>query len=266
MNFCISNIAWSENHNLQIIKILNKFRIKNLEYAPGLLLKGKNTIKLLDETKKFWKKNKINLYSMQSLLYGINKAYIFGNHEQQNLFYKEVNKKIKIANKLNTKVIVFGSPKAKKTFGRSKKILNKIFENYLKKIKKISKKNKIIFCLEANPEIYGSNYLTHTKHAIHFAKKINSDYLKINLDLGTIIYNKENIKKIIKENINFIGHAQISAPLLENPLLYPKKILTFLHELKKNNYTGVVSIEFLGNNNINDIMRIFKFLKKNKFI
>ena len=111
------------------------------------------------------------LYSMQSILFSTNNCYIFGNIKQRQNFYYEVKKKIILAKILKTKVIVFGSPKNKKTFGKKKDVLDKLSYEMFKKISSISEKNKITFCLEANPKIYGTKYLTHTIDAIKLVQK-----------------------------------------------------------------------------------------------
>ena len=131
-----------------------------------------------------------------------------------------------------------------------------------KKISLLCEKHKIIFCLEANAKIYKTKYLTHTSDAINLAKKINNNYFKINLDLGTIIANKENFNSLIKKNLNLIGHVQISSPHLKNLLKYKTKIKLFIKSLKKSGYKNVVSVEMLKskNNNLTKVNKILNLL------
>lgn len=263
MKLCFSNIAWNEEENNKIINLFFKENINYIEYAPKLIFKNKNIKNNAFNIRKFWNKKKILLYSMQSILYEVEDAYIFGNTKQQKIFYLEVKKKIYLAKKLGTKLIVFGSPNSKKTFGRSKMKLDILFEKNIKKIIKICEELKIILCLEANPMIYDTKYLTHTDQALKFVKKINSKYLKLNLDLGTIISNKENYTKIIKKNISHIGHVQISCPKLKNPLFYKKTIKNFINELNKNQYSNVISVEFVreSKSNFNNIVKLIKLIR-----
>ena len=200
---------------------------------------------------------------MQSILYKIDDAYIFGNLKQQSIFLKEVIKKIKIAGILESKIIVFGSPNNKKIFNRSKKNCDQLMINFLKKISKYCKENHIVLCLEANPSIYNCEYLTHTKHALKLVKIVNSSYIKINMDLGTSISNNEDYNEIIKRNINFIGHAQISSPYLINLSSFKKHIRAFFMSLKKNKFKKVISVEMLANkkNNIKELNKVFKIIE-----
>ncbi len=245
MKLLISNIAWKNSENTKIAKLLNKKNIKLLEFAPDILLTKDYAKKNLILTKKFWRLNNIKLYSMQSILYEVDNAFLYGNEKERKKFFEEIKKKIDLAKTLGVKIIIFGSPKNRKTFKKSKYILDKIGLNMFKKIALYTNKKKITFCLEANPKIYKAGYLNYTRDVISIVKKINSRYLKINLDLSTIISNKENIKKIIKENISIIAHAQISAPYLLNVLKYKKEIKELIELLKLNNYKKNISIEMI---------------------
>ena len=262
MKFCISNLAWNINEESNVLNLI-KGKIKLLEYSPSLLIKDQTSKKDILKTKTIWKKKKISLYSMQSILYNSNNAYIFGNIKQRQNFYEEVKKKIILAKNLKTKIIVFGSPKNKKTFGKKKDILDKMSFEMFKKISLFSEKNKIIFCIEANPKIYGTKYLTHTIDSIELSKKINNKYLKVNLDLGTIISNNENIDFLLKNYLQYFAHAQISSPHLINLLTYKKHIKIFLNKLSEYNFKKVVSIETLrqNKNNLNYIKNIMKLIK-----
>lgn len=247
----ISNIAWNDTELSKIILLLKEKKIDILEFAPNILLKNNFTKKNILKVKNFWKKNKIKLYSMQSVLFGINDAYLFGNVNQKKIFLNEIKRKIKIAKNLGAKIIVFGSPKNRKIFSKkSKKLLNIEAISTFKKIAKFSEKNKIVFCLEANPKIYKCDYINFTSEALKIVKIVNNEYFKVNLDVGTIEKNKENVEKLIKKNLNFIGHCQLSNPLLGNfnrkNLNIHKKVILLL---KKYKYKKAISIEMLSNNN-----------------
>lgn len=245
MKLLISNIAWKNNEDTKIAKLLKKKKIKLLEFAPDILLAKDYSKKNLSLTKKFWHLKNVKLYSMQSILFEVDDVFLYGSTSQREKFFNEIVRKIDIAKSLGVKVIIFGSPKNRKTFKKSKHILNKIGLNMFKKIAMYTSKKKIIFCLEANPKIYKAEYLNYTDDVLAIIKKIKNKYLKINLDLSTTISNKENIKQILKENISLIGHVQISVPYLLNLLKYKKKIKELIKLLILNNYKKNISIEMI---------------------
>jgi hypothetical protein len=245
MKLAISNLAWEKKDNGNLIKYLQTQGINFLEYTPYKLFLFHKTY---HEIIKFYKKKNINLYSMQSLFFNEKNYYIFGNNFERKLFFNKLKHKINLASRLGTKIIVFGSPITRKTFGLTKRQQYNIAYNLFKKIATLCKKKKIVFCFEANPKIYGCEFINTTKEALKFVKIINNEYFKINLDLGTIIYNKENYLKLISKNINHIGHVQLSVPGLYSLKKYYKKIDKFLKALKMFKYCKTVSIEMLNLN------------------
>lgn len=261
---CISNLAWHTNEEKKALQLLKKYKIKKLEFSPNLLLDNNFTKQQIQKVKKKWKTNGINLYSMQSILYKIENAFIFGTKFQNLIFFKEVKKKIELASILGVKVIVFGSPLNRKTFGKKKNILNKIFINTFRKLSIICKKNRVKLCIEANPKIYKSEYLLNTNEVIEIVRKINSTFVLVNLDLGAIIYNQENTEKIIKKNIDLIGHVQISAPRLKSISNHKKNITILLNTLQKYNFVKTVSLELLmtNKNNLNNLNKNLRIIAK----
>ncbi|MDA9084803.1 sugar phosphate isomerase/epimerase [Candidatus Pelagibacter sp.] len=264
MKLLISNLAWNYDENEKFIKLLKKNKITNLEFAPSKLLQNNFKSKNLIITKNFWKKNGIKLYSMQSILYGIDDCFLFGSKKQRSNFIKEIFKKIDLAKKLGVKVIVFGSPTNRKRFKKKKNILDKIFLDTLKKVASYTAKKKIYFCLEANPKIYKSEYLNYTKDALKIVKRINNKYLMINLDLSTVIQNKETINDLINQNIKYIKHVQISVPYLLNVLKYKNRIRELIKLLKFYKYNNNISIEMIRprNNPYKTVQKIIVYIKK----
>ena len=263
MQLCISNLSWHKKELPNVIKLLKKKKINFLEYSAYNLNNQFSKNNNIKDIKNFWENNSIYLYSMQSILFKKKNAFIFGNRKQQKIFYDEITKKIKLANFLNTKVIVFGSPKNKKMFGKNNKECQILMIKFLKKISSLCKKYKIVFCLEANPKIYQTEYLTETKQALNIIKRVNSRFIRLNLDLGTIISNKENLDFIVKNHLKLVGHVQISSPYLINLSKYKNQIKKLIYYLKKYNYRKIISIEMLAQkkNNIEDLKKILNIIE-----
>ena len=62
MKLLISNIAWKNNENAKIVKLLNKKKIELLEFAPDILLSKDYSRKNLIFTKKSWSIKNTKLY------------------------------------------------------------------------------------------------------------------------------------------------------------------------------------------------------------
>ena len=258
MKFSISNLAWNKSENIKILNFLKKNNISNLEYSFKILVENHNKINL----KKYYLNKQIKLYSMQSILFGLDECFVFGSKSQNLKFIREIKKKLLIAKKLGSEVVVFGSPKNKKNFGLKKSKMNDIFLKTMRKVAKFSESNKVVFCLEANPKIYDCDFLNYTNEALSIVKKINNNYFKLNLDFGTILFNDENYKNILDKNLKYIGHIQLSLPLLKDISKKEKFFLKVLRHIKRSSYSKVISIEQLRvKRNFSSIKKILKMIK-----
>ena len=95
--------------------------------------------------------------------------------------------------------------------------------------------------MEANPIIYNTNYINDTRAAIELIRKVNSDGFKLNLDVGTMIYNQEDIDELVG-NVGLINHVHISEPGLKP--IESREIHSKLKDiLLSEGYMGFVSIE-----------------------
>lgn len=259
MKLSISNIAWSEENDEEIYEYISKAGFDGLEIAPTRIIK-ENPYEHLKVAKEFSDnlKNKygLNISSMQSIWYG-KQEKIFGSFEEREYLIKYTEKSIDFAKSINCKNLVFGCPK--------NRIINdlkndyKIAIEFFNKIGDYAKIQNTYFSIEPNPTIYGTNFINKTIDAIELVKDINNDGIKINLDLGTIIQNEENIE-IIRENINLINHIHISEPNLE--YIKNRKIHRELIEtLKECQFDKYVSIEMKNQNNTEKIKEIIDYIR-----
>lgn len=130
MKLTISNIAWKSYSDYTYLKLIKKHKIKSLEYAPDIILGGDYSANNILKTKKYWDGHKIRLYSMQSILFSSKNAYVFGDRTQKNIFLKEILKKVDLAHKLGSKLLIFGSPKNRVIFKKKKIIRKNISKNF----------------------------------------------------------------------------------------------------------------------------------------
>lgn len=74
-------------------------------------------------------------------------------------------------------------------------------------------KHNTIVAIEANPLIYNTRFINTTEQAVELIYKVSSEGVKLNVDLGTIIYNKEDIR-YLRQVAEVINHIHISEPNL----------------------------------------------------
>ena len=272
MSLCISSLAWNINNKIDIYSFFNKNDIKYIEIVPskisklGILDNYNNYIKL----KKEWEDFGLKAVSMQSLHYNIDNSFLFGSKLQRENFFNYTLKAMEMASILEINHIVFGSPKLRIIPNdMSMDESNEISHDFFNRISIEACKHNVVIGLEPNSKEYGTNFLTNTLETYNFIKKINLKNIKLNLDLSTIILEKENISDSVHYagNLNYNFHSHISIPFLKNNYLqyeyYIKDYLINLYKSTVNHY----SIETVINTddtleNIDIINNIIELIRK----
>jgi sugar phosphate isomerase/epimerase len=257
MKLSISNIAWQKEDDEIMYDFLKKSNFSGLEIAPTRIFEIE-PYSNLENAKSFkdslLKKYNLEISSIQSICFGRNEA-IFGHESERTLIKNYLKLAINFANSIGCKNLVFGCPK-NRNIGDNQEVIAKTF---FSELAQYSSTNNTNLAVEANPEIYGTNFLNTTNQAIEFVKEINQEGLKINLDLGTIIHNNEDLD-IIFNNIDLINHIHLSEPYLESIQERPIH-LELAKILKKTNYQSYVSIEMKNLNDFKNLKEVINYTK-----
>ena len=256
MKISISHIAWHRNQNKQIVELLKKFNIDTIEVAPTMLFDNPLEVsdREIDDVKAFWDDNGIKMHAMQSLLYNGENLALFKTEEMRQNMYHHLVKIIKLAAKLDVKILVFGSPRNRLIviYDNVKKIAKKFFTE----IAEVAKEFNILFCIEPNAQAYDCNFITNVDQAIALVKYIDHPHFKMMVDLSTVIANQDIVSAEIQKALPHMKHCHISEPFLK-PIIDRQhthnEIAACLH---KNNYSGAVSIEINTNKIDNNLILI----------
>lgn len=257
MKLSISNIAWDYTQNEQIYGLMKKYAFSGLEIAPTLIF-PENPYSQITNAKKWADeiKSKYNFIvsSMQSIWYG-RQEMIFGSESERRFLIEYTKEAINFAEAIGCKNLVFGSPKNRLYSNDSD---YKIGIDFFRTIGDYAIKHNTIIAMEANPSIYGTNYINYTKSAIELIKVVNSKGFMLNLDIGTIIENKENID-VLRNNIYLISHVHISEPLLR-PIIKRDLHKKIIHLLQDEGYSNYISIEMAKPSNIKIIEFVMEYV------
>ncbi len=254
MKISISNIAWSKENDIEMLEFLSKKGFDAIEIAPTRIIEN-TPYECIEEAKTICEdikqKYKLDISSMQSIWFGKTER-IFESESNRKSLIDYSKKAIDFANAINCKNLVFGCPK--------NRIISSIEKDYsiaidfFSEIGEYAYLNNTCFSIEPNPTIYNTNFINTTNEAIKFIRDVNCEGVKINIDLGTIIYNSEDIS-ILENNINLINHVHFSEPNLE--YLEKRKLhKDIIDLLKRNGYNKYVSIELKNQNNTEKVKEI----------
>lgn len=257
MKLAISNIAWSEDEDKQMYSFLKSQGFEGLEIAPTRII-SENPYDKLPEAKAFKEALKrdfnSSIASLQAICFGKSEA-IFGQENEREIIKAYIKKAIDFAEVLDCKNLVFGSPK-NRIIGENQ---DEIAYSFFDELGTYAHQKNTILAMEPNPEIYGTNFLNTTQEAIDFVKNIDNKGLKVTIDLGTLLHNKERLD-VLANNMAWINHIHISEPYLE-PIV-ERKIHAELYQLvKEYNYTHFVSIEMKKNDDISIVKNAVYYIK-----
>ena len=256
MKLSISNIAWTAEYDTEMYQYLRKSGFLGLEIAPTRIFPEAPYEKLAEA--KEWaaelkEKYKLEVPSMQSIWYG-HQEKIFGSKEERKILIDYTKKAIDFAEVIGCKNLVFGNPKNRDTKDVPGNYPTAI--DFFREIGDYALEHHTTIAIEANPVIYNTHFLNTTEQAVEMAYKCGSEGVKVNVDLGTIIYNEEDIN-YLKQIPEYINHVHISEPGLV--LIEERELHSHLFTiLKVIGYNRFVSIE-MGNKN--DILAVKDIIK-----
>lgn len=258
MKLSISNIAWSNEYDQEMYRYIRKLGFGGLEIAPTRLF---NDPYNHTDDAKIYRKNIMNHYqlevsSMQSIWFGRTEN-LFGSNKEREILLKHTYKAIDFANAIGCHNLVFGSPKNRVI---KQKEDYKVAISFFRKLGEYALKRDTIISIEANPQLYGTNFINTTNEAFEFVKEISHPGIMVNVDLGTIIENDENINVVLK-NIYYVNHIHISEPNLI--LIKHRKLHNEIAKiLKKGKYKNYISIEMKNCEDIKKIKETMKYIKE----
>lgn len=198
----VSNMAWLPKYDDHAIFILKRYGIKNVELVPTKYGEwGEIFMNSAKMTKKY-EINGIRIYSLQSVLYGVDGSFV-ENPDEMRIHLDKVSK---LCERIGARVIVMGSPgKRVKPVELPKIESEKHVQEVLNSVQ--IENPSVLMCLEPNASAYGCNIGNDLQSCIRMAKS----GFYVNFDTGNFSMEKDTIK--VWDDM-YIKHCQVSAPFL----------------------------------------------------
>ncbi len=259
----ISNLAWDHSEDVKVVPILQKYNINAIEIAPSKIWPDPSKAKVsqIKDYRQFWNKRGIEIIATTHLLSPHPELTLFENNKTRIKSLKYLKSLIKISSILGAKVMNFGSPKNRRKGSLTNKEAFAISQNFFSQIARECEKYNINFAFEPNPPIYGGDFIHTTKEAVYLAKKVKHQNFGVNIDLSTMIENREDFENTIKLAMPYAKHLHISEPYL---VAMPKKISAhkiLSRAIDKTGFTKYLSIEMALDKKTNHPLQIEKTLK-----
>lgn len=262
LKYSISNIAWDKDHDAEMYLFLKENGIQGLEIAPTRIFDDPydNLERSHLYARMLENRYSLKVSSMQSIWYRITEK-IFGTDAEREELIRYTKKAILFAESMSIGNMVFGCPKNRRIpDGMSEEEALKIAVPFFRELGDYAREHHTVIAMEANPEIYGTNFLNGTREACEFVKRVGSTGLKVNIDMGTMIYNKEN-PHLVKTYKTLVNHIHISFPNLL-PIEECEEYRTLRKVLGKIDYSGYISVEMKNTGDIQAAKDAVIFVKE----
>lgn len=258
LKLSISNIGWSQDQDSEIYELMHQYGFCGLEIAPTRIF-PKDPYDDLDEAGK-WSKTileteGLTVSSIQSIWYGKTER-IFGTKEERQLLLEYTKAAIRFAETVGATNLVFGCPRNRQMPSDA---TEEIAISFFRELGEYAYSHGTCIGMEANPPIYNTNYINTTEEAFELIDKVDSKGFKLNLDLGTMIYNQEDAA-LIDKRIDLINHIHISEPNLVP--IQKREIHSDVKRVIDGQYKGYVSIEMGKVNDLNDIEECMAYVRE----
>lgn len=253
----ISNISWALENDQQVYEYLKNAGFQGLEIAPTRVFPNE-PYNRKQEAREFAseirEKYGLIICSIQSIWYGRNER-IFGTDKERQFLFDYTKRAIDFAEILGARNIVFGSPKNRCIRDGDDE---NIAIDFFRTLGDYAAEHGTVLAMEANPVIYGTNYINNTNDAVKLIKMVGSKGFKLNLDYGTIIYNEENIENINSffEYVNHIHISEINLGLIEQRNGHKELIRI----LSNSSYDGYVSIEMKKQDDVREVFKTIDYI------
>ena len=258
MKLSISDIAWSAEQDEAMYGFLRDGGFCGLEIAPTRIF-PQSPYDRLPETRRFSEKLReeyhLTVSSVQSIWYG-RKERIFGTSQERAALLAYTKKAIDFAEAAGCGNLVFGCPK------------NRIFEPgsdraaavaFFRELGDYAFEKNTVLSMEANPVLYGTNFINTTPQAFELVKEVGCAGFRVNVDLGTILYNGEGLDPV-RQNMDLVNHIHVSEPGLA--AIRERRLHAELADILKSvGYENFVSVEMKNTGDLSAVREAAEYIR-----
>lgn len=259
-NLAISNIAWKLSEEDAVFGLLQDYGVRGLEIAPPLAFPDEADPFAPSEAalSAFMRKldrRRIELVSMQSLLFGVQDASLFGSESQCGRFKQGLERAAGLARRLGIRNLVMGSPANRRIpDSLSRRDAEHLALGVLREIGDKCLGAGSQLALEPNPAVYGTNFLITIGETVEFVQKADHPAVSVNFDIGSLHLNgeMEAAAEWFAKCRPFVSHVHISEPHLGPAPRDIQQFQALAGSILANGYTGWFSIEMraVGDDNL----------------
>ena len=253
MKLAISNLAWAPEDSPAVFARLRDRGFTGLEIAPTKLFPedpyahGAEAAALLRDIRAAYGLEPV---SMQSIWYG-QSGNIFRSREERERLEAYTRRAIVFAAAIGCPNLVFGNPRARAMGPGHRE--EEVYP-FFRRLSDYAAARGSCLALEPNPAVYGTDFICTAREAFAFCRRSGCPALRVNLDLGALIWNGEALPEA-PEDLALVRHIHISEPQLRR--LEPRPLHRQLRDLDYHNY---ISIEMGLQPRLEDVLETIDYV------
>ena len=207
MKLAISNLAWPAEQEKTILALMKQYGYTGLEIAPGKVIPV-DPYGNINEAKKWanmmGRDRQLSIISLQSIWYG-RQEMLFGDLAERNFLLNYTMKAIDFANAVGAKNLVFGCPK-NRNIPKNADLNNahSLAVDFFRQLGDYALDREVVIGMEANPAIYGTNFLNTTKKRNEVeAKQLTENMLRLQrlkYQINAGMFNDDPNKRALADN------------------------------------------------------------------
>jgi len=222
MRLAVSNIAWRPTDADACYAALAERGVHGLEIAPGLLFSAepdpfRPSDEALAAVREKLEGAGLELVSMQSLLFGVDGAALFGDLAERQRFAAGMRRAIDLASLVGVSNLVVGSPKNRVIPpGLDSAVARGWAVDTFRLLGDEAAAQGCKLAMEPNPAIYGTNFLNTIEETLEFVAAVEHPAVTINFDVGSLHLNGEydRVGPLFALARDYVSHVHVSEPHL----------------------------------------------------
>ncbi|MBT4731417.1 sugar phosphate isomerase/epimerase [Candidatus Woesearchaeota archaeon] len=266
MKLAISNIAWEQHDDPDILELLRTNGVTGIEVAPTKLWqdwKGASH-KEAKEYKKVMQEQGFELPAIQAILFGRPELQLFDKSSHV-AFLEHIKLVADLANGFGSKVMVFGAPKNRKRGQMPYSEAMEVAAEFFYKAGDICIEHECCIGLEHNPVEYGCDFATNVLDVKELVQKVNNQSFKLHVDSAGLYMCGGEIDEMI-HNVGEFVHYHISEPMLEPIFDGVVDQKSGIETLRTIDYKEWVSIEMKQFTSVELLKKSFQDVKEIIFV
>jgi D-psicose/D-tagatose/L-ribulose 3-epimerase len=214
MRLSFSNLAWDVGEDEAVARLLHQYDVDAVDIVPTKYFSAVQHASLEDvrHLRTWWTDRGIEPVGMQALLYGTEGLNVFATANVQQAMLDHLRSVCRIGGELGATRLVFGSPRNRDRTGLTDEAAQAVAVDFFRRLGDIARASGVVMCIEPNPPAYSCNFVTDAAQAARLVAAVDHPAIRMQLDIGAITMNGEDVAAVAQHYAPLIGHVHASEP------------------------------------------------------